>query len=63
MCVTYQCFTKYELLSKKTLSYFHYYIFYSKGKLPFGDVSNDEARQKVLNGQKPIKPTKFSGEL
>ena len=38
-------------------------IYILKGKLPFGDITNSEAQQKVLNGQSPIKPLKCSGEL
>ena len=38
-------------------------IFIPTGKLPFGDISNNEAKQKVVNGQKPVKPLKCSGEL
>ena len=34
-----------------------------KGKLPFGDVTNEEVKQKVLNGQRPIKPRNCSGEM
>ncbi|KAK2140211.1 hypothetical protein LSH36_1437g00034 [Paralvinella palmiformis] len=36
---------------------------FNAGKLPFGDVSDDEARQKVLTGQRPIKPTKCSDDM
>ncbi|KAK2140672.1 hypothetical protein LSH36_1280g00006 [Paralvinella palmiformis] len=36
---------------------------FSGGKLPFGDVTNEEVKQKVLNGQRPIKPRNCSGEI
>ncbi|KAK2139078.1 hypothetical protein LSH36_2049g00039 [Paralvinella palmiformis] len=36
---------------------------FNAGKLPFGDVTDDEARQKVLKGQKPFKPTKCSDDM
>ncbi|KAK2139567.1 hypothetical protein LSH36_1714g00008 [Paralvinella palmiformis] len=36
---------------------------FNAGKFPFGDVTDDEARQKVLTGLKPIKPTKCSDDM
>ncbi|KAK2139077.1 hypothetical protein LSH36_2049g00034 [Paralvinella palmiformis] len=42
-------------ITNVTISYY--------GKLPFGDVTDDEARQKVLKGQRPIKPTKCSDDM
>ena len=38
-------------------------IYISQGKSPYGDVNDNEAKQRVLNGTRPIKPLKCSGEL
>ena len=38
-------------------------MLFFEGKVPFGDISDAEARQKVLEGQRPSKPRNCSDEM
>ena len=41
----------------------HYFVTFSQGKAPYDDKTDDEARQQILGGMKPLKPSGCSDEL